>query len=129
MGVELDITVGVGIPFQEADLTDEWKISVDYDDYGLYEALDNWLSGEYPGQGVGFGQAGSYWTDRSDELWSYVSIIRLTSTYDGQSIEGGLYGITRPVLRLDELNLFSEISYRLTGRNIPATQFVGVLWS
>jgi hypothetical protein len=129
MGVDLNVTIGVGIAFKEADLTDEWKISVDHDEYGTYEAMDGWIHNEYLNRGVRFGQAGSYWTDRSDELWNYVAINRLTEGYDGHSIKGGLYGVTRPVLRLDELNLLSEISYRLTGKNIVPTQFVGVLWS
>lgn len=126
MGVDLSTTVGVGFVIDPAAL-EAFKDRIDPDgnlwgEEYFYQSDLKRFSDRF-----GFGEAGSY-LDDGDENRSYIYLRRLSQDHDQYDLPGGIFGLNRPVITLEERQAFNEIAAEL-GMNEPEIgQFLAVLW-
>lgn len=122
MGVDLSIQVEVGFVFDEKDF-ESYLQQKDFEDFGEYEVLERLLKHEPL---LGFGIAGSFYDTKPNKYW--VSVSRLSSGGSSYDLDGGVYGVERPVITLAEREALQRVAFELGVPFTDAYQFVSVLW-
>lgn len=126
MGVDTSVSVGVGFVI-DPEAFGKYRATIpDEENYADEELLENLLAGNRSGLCCGTG--GSYYEDKPPTHW--VAIKRLTNSYDTSDIPGGVVGLDRPVITIEEREALSAIA-RIIGMNpadIKFGQFMSVLW-
>ena len=121
MGVDQSIDTAVGVVF-DPDIFKKYMDDNNEED-GLEEALWNLVKDEPL---LSYGVGGSYYD--SEPMHPWVSVKRLSDGGDASVIDGGVFGISRPVVTLAEREALQRVAFRVGQPFSDAYQFVSVLW-
>lgn len=124
MGVDTTVAVGVGFAIPE-DILEAYRLGpLDGEDLGDDEVLEKLVGGHR--ELLTWGTGGSYYDSTPDTHW--VAVKRLTQSHNTDELPGGVVGLERPVITLDERSAINSIATKLGISEPLIGQFLSVLW-
>lgn len=118
MGIDIDTTVGVGFKLPADEALDFFGDGLE--DASMWELIDVYLE-DHPLLNVAIGG-----NSMSGEEEYVISVLRLEQSWNQSDYRGGLYGLDRPVLTLEEQIQLTDVAAELLGREPKIGQFVAV---
>jgi hypothetical protein len=125
MGVDLSTTVGIGFAI-DPDALEAFRKRVDPDGNLYSEELFYGTDLKKWSDTFAFGEAGSYYG--SDDIQAYIYLRRGSENHDMHDLPGGIFGLNRPVITLEEREAFNAIASELGMDSPEIGQFLAVLW-
>ena len=123
MGVDVSVDVGVGFII-DPEVLEAFLKENDEDEAGEYEVLWDLLSGRPL---LTFGTGGSYY-DSGEHNRTWISVDRLHQSHDIHHIPGGVFGLGKQTITLEERLALEEIALHLGQDKIEIGPFMSVLW-
>lgn len=120
MGIDISTTVGVGFEVEESEL-ESYFPDADLENHALIEILETFVLEDYPLLTVAQGGNSMNGEDRY-----VISVDRLEQSWDQWDMAGGVYGLEKPVINLDEHIQLMDVAAKLIGREPKIGQFVAV---
>lgn len=119
MGVDISVSVGVGFVIDPA-VWDAFEDAQEAPDDLIWELVN-----EEPL--LTAGEGGSYYDD-GDNNRKWISVNRLTKRHDMYDIPGGVFGMVKPTITLDERYALESVAARIGQDDFEVGQFLSVLW-
>lgn len=123
MGVGISVDVGVGFILDE-DEFNKFLRENDPEDVGEYEVMEHILRKE---ELLTFGTGGSYF-DSGEDNRTWVAVKRLHRSHDMHDIPGGVFGLNKPVITVQERIALETTALNLGQTRCEVGQFLSVLW-
>jgi hypothetical protein len=124
MGTEVSTTIGVGFTIDPAAWA-AYKGRVDPDESLTGEEVFYQTDLKKWDDQFTYGEAGSYWTG---DVEPYIYLDRLSQDHDQYDLPGGIFGLSRPVITLEERQAFNAIAREIGMGEPEIGQFLAVLW-
>lgn len=123
MGVDISVDVGVGFVL-DPDVLMKFLDENDPDREGVDDVVDRILRGRPL---LTSGTGGSYYDDGKDNR-TWIAVRRLHKSHEMHDIPGGVFGLNKPVITLEERRELEQVAAEFRQNEIEIGQFLSVLW-